>query len=65
MAHKPKIDQTFAPSNASLVVISSQGITRRQIELESCSNPLKVREGMQFAIKKSYSLGCLFFLLPV
>jgi len=41
MAHKPKIDQTFAPSKATLRVIFPQAITRRQIELESCSNPLK------------------------
>jgi len=46
MAHKRKIDQTFAPSNATLRGISPQAITRRQIELESCLNPLKTREGM-------------------
>jgi len=42
MAHKPKIDQNFAPSKATPGSIS----TRRQIELESCSNPLNTREGM-------------------
>jgi len=46
MAHKPNIDQNFAPSKATLRGISSQAITRRQIELESCSNPLKTRERM-------------------
>jgi len=46
MAYKPKIDQNFAPSKATLRGISSQAITRCQIELESCSNPLKTREGM-------------------
>jgi len=46
MAHKPKIDQNFAPSKAILRGILSQATTRRQIELESCSNPLKTREGM-------------------
>jgi len=46
MAHKPKTDQNFAPSKATLGGISSQAITRGQIELESCSNPLKTREGM-------------------
>jgi len=46
MAHKPKIDQNFAPSKVTLGVISLQATTRRQIELESCSNPLKTREGM-------------------
>jgi len=46
MAHKPKIDQNFAPSKVTLGDISPQAITRRQIELESCSNPLKSREGM-------------------
>jgi len=46
MAHKPKIDQNFAPSKVTHGGISPQAITRRQIELESCSNPLKTREGM-------------------
>jgi len=46
MAHKPKIDQHFAPSKATLGGISPQAIARRQIELESCLNPLKSREGM-------------------
>jgi len=55
MAHKPEIGQNFAPSKAILRGISPQAITRRQIVLESCSNPLKTREGMYFAIKKSCS----------
>jgi len=38
MAHKPKIDQNFAPSKATLKGISPQAITRRKIQLESCSN---------------------------
>jgi len=46
MAHKPKIDQKFALSKITLGGISPQAITRRQIELESCSNPLKTGEGM-------------------
>jgi len=46
MAHEPKIDQNFAPSKVTLGDISPQAVTRRQIELESCSNPLKTREGM-------------------
>jgi len=46
MAHNPKIDQNLAPSKTSLGGISPQAITRRQIELESCSNPLKTREGL-------------------
>jgi len=45
MTHKPKIDQTFAPSKVTLGSISPQAITRRQIDLENCSNPLKSREG--------------------
>jgi len=45
MAHKPKIDQNFAPSKA-LWGISPQAITRCQIELESCSNPPKTCKGM-------------------
>jgi len=46
MAHKPKIDQNFAPSKATRRGISPQAVTRRQNEIESCSNPLKIREGM-------------------
>jgi len=46
MAHKPKIDQNFAPLKATIGGIYPQAITRRQIELESSSNPLKTREGM-------------------
>ena len=46
MAYKPKIDQNFAPSKATLRGISSQAITRCQIELESCSNLLKTNEGL-------------------
>jgi len=46
MAHKPKIDQNFAPLKTTLGGISPQAITRRQIEIESCSNPLKTREGL-------------------
>jgi len=46
MAHKPKIDQNFSPSKATLSGISPQAITRHQIELESCSNLLKTHEGM-------------------
>jgi len=66
IAHKPKIDQNFAPSKATLRGISSQAIIRRQIELESCSNPLKTREGMWFSIKKKrFSLGCLVFLMLI
>jgi len=45
MAHKLKLDQNFAPSKATLRGISPQAITRRQIEQESCLNPLKTREG--------------------
>jgi len=55
MAHKQNIEQNFAPSKATLGGISPQAITRRQIELESCSNPLITREGMYFAIKKRFS----------
>ena len=46
MAHIPKIDQNFASSKTTLGGISPQAITRRQIERESCSNPLKIPEGM-------------------
>jgi len=51
MAHKPKIDCNFAPSKTTLGGISPQARTRRQIELESFSKPLKTRDGMSFAIK--------------
>jgi len=40
------VDQNFAPSKVTLGCISPQAITFRQIELESCSNPLKTREGV-------------------
>ena len=46
MAHKRKIVQKFAPSKATLRGISPQAMSCRQIELESCSNPVKTREGM-------------------
>jgi len=46
MAHKPKIGQNVASSKATLGVISPQAISRRQIELENCANPLKTREGL-------------------
>jgi len=45
MAHKPKIDQNFAPSKVTLGGISPHAINRGQIELESCSNPQKTPEG--------------------
>jgi len=66
MAHKPKIDQNFVPSKVTLGGISPQAITRRQIELESCSNPqnfrgLKTREGMYFAIKKTFQFRMSVF----
>jgi len=41
-----KWDQNFPPSKVTLGGISPQAITRRQIELETSSNPLKTREGM-------------------
>jgi len=46
MTHKPKFGQNFAHSKFTLGDIPLQAITRRQIELESCSNPPKTREGM-------------------
>jgi len=46
MAHKPKIDQNFGPSKVTLGGISPQSISRRQMELENYSNPLKTRKGM-------------------
>jgi len=46
MAHKPKIDHKFAPSKVTQRGISLQAITRRQIEIESCSNPLKLVQFM-------------------
>jgi len=65
MTHKPKIGQNFAPSKATLGGISLQEITRRQIELESSSNPLKTREGMHFAIKKTFQFRMSVFLMLV
>jgi len=62
MAHKPKIDQNIAPSKATLRGISPEAITRRQIELKSCSNPLKTCEGMHFAIiKKTFQFRMSVF----
>jgi len=53
LAHRERklwlIDQkltNFAPSKFTLGGISPQAITRRQIKLESCSNPVKTREGV-------------------
>jgi len=46
MALIPKVEENFAPTKVTLGGISPQTITRRQIDLESCSNPLKTREGM-------------------
>jgi len=46
MAHKPKIDQNFAPSKVTLGGISPQAIPCHQVELKSCSNPLKICEGI-------------------
>jgi len=46
MDHKPKIDQNFAPSQVTLGGISLLAIICCQIELKSCSNPLKTLEGM-------------------
>jgi len=62
MARKTKIDQNFAPSKTTLGCISPQAITRRQIELESCSTPLKTRESMQLAIKKAFRFRMSVFL---
>jgi len=46
MAHKPKNDKNFAPSKSTLRGISPQAIIRHQIELVSCSKPIKTHEGM-------------------
>jgi len=46
MVYKPKSNQYFKTKKATVRGISPQAITRRQIELESYSNPLKTREGM-------------------
>jgi len=42
MAHKPKFCFLKSHSGGAF----HQAITRRQIQLESCSNPLKTSEGM-------------------
>jgi len=56
VAHKPKIDQNFAPSKVTFGGISPQAITRRQIELESCSNPLKLMKLCSLQQKKCFNL---------
>jgi len=55
MAHKPKIDQNCAPSKVTLGGIPPQAVTHRQIELESCSNPLKQRFPTFFAARTPLS----------
>jgi len=41
-----KLSKILLLQKVTLRGISAQAITCRQIELESCSNPLKTREGM-------------------
>jgi len=42
MAQKPKIDNNSIPTNANLGCIPPQASTHQPIELESCSNPVKI-----------------------
>jgi len=42
MAEKTKIGKNSNPANANLGCVLSQAITCQPIELESCSNPLKI-----------------------
>jgi len=42
MAQKQKIGKNSTPTNASLGCIPPQAITHQPIELEGCSNPLKM-----------------------
>ena len=44
MAKKIEIGKNATPTNANPGCITPVAITRRQVELESCSNPLKMRK---------------------
>jgi len=42
MAVKPKIGKNSTPTNANMGCIPPQAITHQLIELDSCSNPVKM-----------------------
>jgi len=52
MFEKTKIGKNSIPTNAKLGCIPPQAITRQPIELESCSNPLKIGKVLQFAMNE-------------
>jgi len=52
MAEKAKIGKNSTPANAKLGFIPPQAMTRQPIELESCSNPLRIGKVLQFAMKE-------------
>jgi len=43
-------------------IFDPMAIMRQQIELESCSNSLKMGKVLQFRIKTKFKLGCRFFV---
>jgi len=45
-AEKTKIGKNSTPGNANLGCMAPQAITRQPIELESCSNSLKMGKGL-------------------
>jgi len=52
MAQKTKIEKNPTPTKGSHGYFWPKAITCQQIELESCSNSLKMGKVLQFAIKK-------------
>jgi len=44
MTQKTKIGKNSIPTNANPGYFLSMAITRRPVELESCSNPLEMRK---------------------
>jgi len=64
ITQKPKIGKSFTPTNAYLGCIPLQALSRQPIELESCSNPLKMGESLVVCNEKKYfRFGCCCFLL--
>ena len=63
MAEKTKIGKNSTPANANLGCIPPQTITRQPIELDSCSNPVKMGKVLYFSMKnKHFRFGCRFFI---
>jgi len=48
------------PACALFLAELSNSITRQSVELESCLNPLRIRQVFQFRLKKKVSAFCFF-----